>query len=233
MKTIVIDFDGIICIDKYPLVGKIKKDAKETINKLYEDYIIIVNTCRVGKYEDNAREALDNWGVKYHYLNENSDELIGKYGADCRKISGDIYIDNKNLEYRFMNWQQISKRIYDKLAERPVIIAIIGESGTGKTMIANYIENEHGIGMIESYTTRPPRYIGERGHIFISEEQYDRLNKEDMIAYTTFGDYRYCCLKQDIKAINSYIIDEIGLQYLEDNFKDDYKIITKICQQFI
>lgn len=225
MATIVIDFDGIICVDKYPKVGMIKRDAKKYINKLYENHTIIINTCRVNQYVDEAKSALYDAGIKYHYFNQNSDDLIRKYGADCRKISGEIYVDDKNLEYKFMNWKQIIHKVNEKLSEKPIIIAIVGESGTGKSLIANQLEQYHGIGMIESYTTRPPRFEGERGHTFISDEEYDQLCPEDMIAYTKFGDYRYCCLKQDVKAINSYIIDEKGLRYLENNFGDDYEIL--------
>lgn len=226
MGTIVIDFDGIIVVDKYPKIGMIKRGAKETINKLYEDHTIIINTCRVGQYETDAIKALNDAGIKYHYFNNNSDELINKYGVDCRKISGDIYIDDKNVDYKFASWRHISRQIYKKLAERPIIIAIVGESGNGKNVIADYLESEHGIGAIESYTTRPQRYEGETGHNFITEEEYGKLNKNDMIAFTEFGNHKYCCLKKDVKAINSYIIDENGLEYLEANFRDEYDIIT-------
>ena len=36
-------------------------------------------------------------GIKYHYFNENFPHLIDRYGGDTRKISADIYIDDKCL----------------------------------------------------------------------------------------------------------------------------------------
>ena len=84
-----------------------------------------------------------------------------------------------------------------------------------KTTIAEYIEEKYNIPSIYSYTDRPPRYPKERGHTFVSPEEYDKFDVADMIAYTNFGGKRYCCLKQDVKSINTYVIDENGLKYLE------------------
>jgi len=109
---------------------------------------------------------------------------------------------------------------------KPIIICLVGESGTGKTTIAEIIEKKYSIPMIYSYTDRPPRYSTEHGHTFVTPEEYDKLNIEDMIAYTTFGGNRYCCLKQDVHEYNTYVIDERGLKYLEINFGDIYNIFA-------
>lgn len=108
---------------------------------------------------------------------------------------------------------------------KPLIITLTGESGTGKTLTADYIEKVYLIKMIQSYTDRRPRFEGEQGHTFISKLEFDLFDEKDMIAFTKFGDNRYCCLKSDILSLNTYVIDEAGLDYLEHNFKDDYNII--------
>ena len=107
---------------------------------------------------------------------------------------------------------------------KPVIICLTGESGTGKTTIAEYIEEKYNIPSIYSYTDRPPRYPNERGHTFVTPQEYDEFDISDMIAYTNFGGNRYCCLKQDVKPFNTYVIDEHGLKYLERNFGEEYEI---------
>jgi len=64
----------------------------------------------------------------------------------------------------------IRYHIMRKANRKPLIICIVGESGSGKTTIAEYIEREHGIKMMESYTDRPMRYPGETGHTFVTKE---------------------------------------------------------------
>lgn len=107
---------------------------------------------------------------------------------------------------------------------RPKILAITGKSGTGKTTIAQYIEDTFKIKMIESHTDRPKRHPEEVGHTFHTKEEYDQLNKEDMIAYTNWNGNRYCCLKEDVLDENVYVIDEKGLTMMEANYKHMYKI---------
>ena len=105
------------------------------------------------------------------------------------------------------------------------IICIVGKSGSGKTFIANYLEEEYGIPMIESRTTRPPRHDGEKGHNFVSDAEFDTYKDEWKIAYTKFGNYRYTCLHSDvIEPLSCYVIDEFGLMYLRGNFTDTYDL---------
>ena len=109
---------------------------------------------------------------------------------------------------------------------KPNIICIVGESGTGKTTIAETIELIYDIHMIPSWTDRLPRYEGENSHTFISKKEFDVINRDDMIAYTEFGGNRYCCLKSDVKPDNTYVIDERGIEYLNENFSDVYNIFS-------
>lgn len=226
-KTIVIDFDGTLFTDEYPKVGRPKRHAKEVVNTLYSlGHTIVINTCRAGKHEYEAKEALKKHGIKYHCINENPIELICRYGNDCRKLGGDIYIDDKNLGSGFMSWGRIRNKLDIVLNHKPVIICIVGESGTGKTTIAQYLESEHNIPMIRSYTDRAPRYDGEDGHTFVSKEEYDKFDMDDTIANTKFGDNRYCCFKSDVKEYNTYVIDLHGLDMLIKNHSDEYDIYS-------
>lgn len=108
--------------------------------------------------------------------------------------------------------------------EKPLIMAIVGPSGAGKTEMANLIEGQYGIKMIESYTDRPPRYEGETGHTFVTPEQMDKVIQKPLIAYTEFGAYRYCCTQEDVEMENTYVIDERGLEMMIRDHSDKYLI---------
>lgn len=111
---IAVDFDGTICEASYPEVGEERKDAVYYINKLYnEGYGIIINTCRSLRAATLAMDFLEKKGCNYHYFNCNFPHLIELYGGDCRKISADVYIDDKCL-YEIPSWEEKYKIIKQK-----------------------------------------------------------------------------------------------------------------------
>lgn len=221
--NISIDFDNTIAVSRYPKIGKLMAGAKETINKWYNNHTIIINTCRAGEFMDDCRHFLDLNGINYHFINENNPETIKLYGTDTRKISGDVYFDDRSMG-GFCGWKKADKYIEWMENRKPVILCIVGESGSGKTTMAEYIETNFGVPSIESYTTRPKRSPNETGHTFITDGEFNQFDRKDMIAFTEFGGYRYCCLKEDVGQENVYVIDEAGLRYLRDNFSDIYDI---------
>lgn len=224
--TIAIDFDGVIATLAYPKIGKLRNGAKETINRWYkEGHTIIINSCRAGNMQKDMVRFLVSNQILFSHVNANSQHLIDLYGTDCRKISADIYFDDLNAG-GFKNWRWAQFELTKLLETKPVIICLIGESGSGKTTWAEYIEAEYGIKMIQSYTDRAKRTPDENGHTFVTVEEFDAFKHEDMIAYTNFGNKRYCCLKDDVRKINTYVIDEDGFIYLSDTFADDYNIYS-------
>ena len=84
--------------EQFPEVGPLFPKAKEAINSLYDQgYYIIIWTCRSKAALHLAEEALVRNQIKYHALNRQSPSIMLKYGSDTRKISADLYIDNKQL----------------------------------------------------------------------------------------------------------------------------------------
>lgn len=223
---LVIDFDGTIVSSNYPDIGRLMSGAKETITKWYnQGHVISVWTCRAEQHLANCKVFLDGCGIPYHFLNENDPILIEHYGMDTRKASGDIYFDDKNMG-GFCGWKKADEYVQFMANRKPVVLCVVGESGSGKSTLADYIETNFGVFIIQSYTTRPRRTPDETGHTFITEEQFDTFAEENMIAFTKFGDYRYCCLHSDVRSENTYVIDEKGLLYLQQNFADIYDIKT-------
>lgn len=113
-----IDFDGTICECAWPHVGNMKEGADEYIRQLFLDgHTIIINTCRTGKYEGMAQEFLEKEGIPFHYINSNLPSLIELYQQDCRKISADLYIDDKCLMGLPPTWKEIYAQIQVKVLE--------------------------------------------------------------------------------------------------------------------
>lgn len=121
--TISIDFDDTIVEGAFPGIGKLKKDADKFINKLYDlGFNILINTCRSGAYEGDAETFLKRTGIKYHYINNNLPQSIEYFKQDCRKLSADVYIDDKSLMGLPDTWEEIynivilkSKQYYEQI----------------------------------------------------------------------------------------------------------------------
>ena len=109
-----IDFDRTICMSDYPALGMQRKDAGHYIRKFQKDgYGIVINTCREGIALADAIKWLHKNAIPYHYVNCNFPHLIEMYSADCRKISADVYIDDKCLT-GLPEWEDIYRIINKK-----------------------------------------------------------------------------------------------------------------------
>ena len=97
------------------------------------------------------------------------------------------------------------------------IFLIVGCSGSGKTTITEQLEQKYGLKSIQSYTTRKPRYDGESGHTFVSDEEFDKLT--DMVAYTEFAGNRYCAIAEQVENNDLYIIDPKGVDFFMKAYK--------------
>jgi len=168
---------------------------------------------------------------QWDYTDYTSNDFPILAKADCMYLTGN-WEESKGClkEVEFCKEQNIPifEEYWDlyNFINRPIILCIIGESGSGKTYMAQYIQDKYKIPMIESYTTRAPRFEGEKGHTFISEEEFDKIPRDDMIAFTFFGGNYYCCKHSDVRKNNTYILDERGMSMLRHNHKDKYKIYT-------
>ena len=102
------------------------------------------------------------------------------------------------------------------------IYLIVAPSGAGKTTITELLGTKYGFKSIQSYTTRPPRFEGETGHIFISNEDLDKLT--DIVAFTEFAGNRYCATAQQVEENDLYVIDPKGVEYFKESYKGSKQI---------
>lgn len=115
MTIISVDYDGIIVADgNWPNPGEVIPDAVESINRLHDSgFCIIINSCRIGKAEENLIENLKQLGIKHCRVNENCPERIKRYETDTRKISADLYIDDRSVfnPLKHMSWPDLTDHI--------------------------------------------------------------------------------------------------------------------------
>lgn len=97
------------------------------------------------------------------------------------------------------------------------IYCIVGPSGCGKTTLVEALEKKYGFNVIQSYTTRPPRYEGETGHIFVTPEEFKLLG--EMCAYTKFDGHEYGVTADLIEQNDLYVIDPAGVEFLRNTYK--------------
>lgn len=106
------------------------------------------------------------------------------------------------------------------------IICIVGKSGSGKTYIAERFRHHPKYHLLDSWTTRPPREEGEKGHQYTTigelglegfsvEEQIEVL-KNTAVSYTYFNDNHYFIRYADLSPDkpNIFVVDEDGVEYL-------------------
>ncbi|MDR2056907.1 MAG: hypothetical protein LBP83_01225 [Dysgonamonadaceae bacterium] len=95
---IAVDFDGTIVEHEYPRIGKPIPFAIEVLKKLQEEegHTLILWTMREGKLLQDAINFCESRGLKFYAHNKNYPDEIIEEGT-IRKISADIYIDDRNI----------------------------------------------------------------------------------------------------------------------------------------
>ena len=96
-KIIAVDFDGTLCFSNWlelgnpnsPLIEYLLKE-KASGNKL------ILWTCRAGKALSDATRWCSEHGLYFDAINDNLPEIVEMYGNNSRKITCDLYIDDRS-----------------------------------------------------------------------------------------------------------------------------------------
>ena len=109
---IAVDFDGTLCENDWPYIGKPNLALIEHLIVLKDVYNakIILWTCRCGEMLQYAIEWCKDRGLIFDAVNENLPGPIEKFGCDSRKIYADYYIDDKNVDIHCF------KRLKDEMA---------------------------------------------------------------------------------------------------------------------
>ena len=90
----------------------------------------------------------------------------------------------------------------------------MGESGVGKTTIADYMEKNYGLHQVVSYTNRLRRFDGELGHHFIEERDIEKIKQEypNRVAETEYNGNFYFATQEQIDECDVYVINPSAVE---------------------
>ena len=115
---------------------------------------------------------------------------------------------------------------------KPMII-LVGPSAVGKTTVANLLVEKYPdrFAFVRSVTTRPSRFEGDTEYIYIGQEEYDELVKNDgLLEYATYAEYSYGTPRFEIDRIEKegktplLVLNIEGVKSLRK--KDDLKVFA-------
>ena len=102
------------------------------------------------------------------------------------------------------------------------LFLFVGKSASGKTTIANLLEEKYLFNQVQSYTTRKPRYEGETGHTFITEEEFNAL--EDIVSYTFYNGNKYGTTADLLDKNDIFVVDVPGVKSLLQKYNTNRAI---------
>ena len=97
------------------------------------------------------------------------------------------------------------------------LFLFVGKSASGKTTAANLLEEKYFFNQVQSYTTRKPRYDGETGHTFITEDEFNSL--EDIVSYTFYNENQYGTTAGLLDKNDIFVVDVPGVESLLAKYK--------------
>ena len=128
------------------------------------------------------------------------------------------------LSIRKMRWISLISIIPENKTSN-VKVLIVGRTATGKDYLANELKSR-GMTLLKSHTTRPKRSDDEDTHTFITNEEYDAIDKSNVIAHTEINGNKYFATKDDVLNCDVYIIDVNGLRQISESMPDTPVIVV-------
>ena len=128
------------------------------------------------------------------------------------------------LSTRKMRWISLINVIPENKTSN-IKVLIVGRTATGKDRLANELKGR-GMTLLKSYTTRPKRSADEDTHTFITNEEYEKMDKDTIAAYTEINGNKYFATKDDVLNCDVYIIDVNGLRQISESMPDTPIIVV-------
>ena len=101
---IAVDFDGVLCKNEFPAIGRPNYEVISLIRQHIDiGNEVILWTTRNGNELTAAVEWCEDRGLHFCAINapapSNEEEYGDKYPTPSRKVYADVYIDDHNLEF--------------------------------------------------------------------------------------------------------------------------------------
>jgi len=97
-RCIAVDFDGCLCENKWPEIGKENSIAINVLKKMrIGGAKLILWTCRDGEQLREAVEWCAARGLEFDAVNENLPENKEFFGGDTRKVCATEYWDDRSV----------------------------------------------------------------------------------------------------------------------------------------
>lgn len=108
-----------------------------------------------------------------------------------------------------------------------ILLCVMAESSAGKDTLVNKLCELTNYKQLISYSTRPRRVNEGDTHIFVTEEDYQKMLAEGRVAaYTEINGYKYWSTIDQLYLMDIYVIDPFGVETLKKLNLPDLKIIT-------
>ena len=99
IDAVLFDFDGTLCVNLYPKIGKPREAVVEYVRQAKEaGGTIILWTCREGDLLDQAIQWCREQEIPIDLVNANDPSVVERFGSDCRKIYADYYVDDRAIQ---------------------------------------------------------------------------------------------------------------------------------------
>jgi hypothetical protein len=114
-KTFAIDWDGTIIPDRqYPKIGEPKPNAIHVMQRIVDEGgRIVIWTCRGGmEQQEGIKNKLNEHGFSDFIVNEHFQDTIDAFDFASPKVFADIYIDDRSLFTRKIDWFEIENILF-------------------------------------------------------------------------------------------------------------------------
>lgn len=115
-----IDFDGCLCENRYPEIGRPNKYMIKYCKRLKkEGHELILWTCREGKELSDAVKWCSDHGLTFDAVNDNLPRVIEEWGgSNPRKIFANAYYDDRSLKAKYCSDADIPLIEYAYIPEK-------------------------------------------------------------------------------------------------------------------